>query len=492
MNLSPEVEQLEVAPRAASTIETMRAIGYSPEAALADLIDNSISANARKVIIDFTWRGRESTILVQDDGFGMSGLELGEAMRLGSGNPLAERASHDLGRFGMGLKTASFSQCRRLTVLSRKSGYAPVYWCWDLDHVAATDRWHLLRTPGPAGALERLDDSESGTIVAWELMDRLVGEAREDSDDDQDRFWRMAKDVKTHLAMVFHRYIESGKLKLIVNGDVVEPWNPFMPGSAGCQQIASESLLNGRVEVRSYVLPHLSRLSRTDRHHWGGRRGWTAMQGFYVYRNERLLVGGSWLGLHRRDEDSKLARIMVDIRNTDDAAWQIDIKKSTARPPAGLRSDLERLGRQAKTASARVFRHRGVRLGGQGLEPVMPVWDEMMRQGRRFYQINRSHSAVAALLDEAGPLRDRLETLLRLIEETVPAARIFSDFSQDSDRQGEPLEGEDEARIMQMMQPIYALLVKKAGPTGAAGQLRMMQPFNLYPDIIEQFLALQA
>jgi len=466
----------------------MRAVGYSPGAAVADLVDNSFTAGARRVSVDFEWNGRDSVILIQDDGRGMSGPALGEAMRLGSANPRDARKSNDLGRFGMGMKTASFSQCRRLTVLSRREGYAAVYWCWDLDYVASTDTWRLLRTPGPPGALEKLEGAESGTVVAWEDMDRLVGAARADNSDDRDRFWKVAKEVKDHLAMVFHRFIESGKLKLSVNGNAVEPWNPFMPGAEGCQSLADESLLDGRVRVKSYVLPHTSRLSSAERERGGGRRGWTAMQGFYVYRNERLLVDGSWLGLFRREEDARLARIMVDITNADDEAWQIDIKKSRARPPAGIASDLHRLGRQARSASSKVFRHRGVSLSGHRLQPMVHVWEELMRQGQRFYRVNRTHPALASVLDEAGSLRGRLEIALRMVEETVPVTRIYSDMAADPDAQGEPLAGEDEEKVMELMGAIYGYLVGSIGAKNAADRLGMMDPFNLYPTLVERFL----
>jgi hypothetical protein len=481
----------EVAPRASSMIETMRAIGYTPASALADLVDNSISATARRVSIHFEWRGRDSYIVVEDDGDGMSGIDLIEAMRLGSAHPDTRRSKRDLGRFGMGLKTASFSQCRRLTVLSRKNGYAPVYWCWDLDHVAKTNRWELLRRPGPPGLLEKLEGVDSGTIVVWEQMDNVVGDVASSSEDGRDRFYRMAHGVKKHLAMVFHRFIESGSLSLFVNNIEVDPWNPFLPGTNGTQSIADESLLEGRVRVKSYVLPRLSKLSSADRERAGGVRGWNAMQGFYVYRSERLLVGGNWLGLFRRDEDTKLARIMVDISNEDDRAWQIDIKKSRARPPAGIADELDRLGRQARTASISVYR---THVAGPFVQPgivTIPLWDEVMRQGQRFYRVNRDHPAVAGLLANAGDLRRNLETILRMVEESVPVARIFSDQASDPEKEIVPLAGEEEEVIVSMIETVYSSLAKKDGPENALNQLRIMEPFSLYPYLLERLIDLR-
>ena len=135
----------EAVPEAASMIETFRAIGYNLETAVADIIDNSISAGAKNVYINRIWDGSNTVITIKDDGRGMSSDEIVEAMRPGSQNPLETRSTNDLGRFGLGMKTASFSQCRKLTVISKKTGYHSAYWTWDLDYVALTHKWELIR-----------------------------------------------------------------------------------------------------------------------------------------------------------------------------------------------------------------------------------------------------------------------------------------------------------------------------------------------------------
>ena len=130
-------------PRAAAMIETFRAIGYTLETAVADIVDNSISASAKNVWINRIWKGGNSVITIMDDGHGMTGDEIIQAMRPGAQNPLEKRAVTDLGRFGLGLKTASFSQCRTLTVMSKIQGQSPEFWTWSLDHVARSDRCWL-------------------------------------------------------------------------------------------------------------------------------------------------------------------------------------------------------------------------------------------------------------------------------------------------------------------------------------------------------------
>ena len=161
-------------------MEALRGLGYSTAAALADIVDNSISAGASEVCIDFAWADGASRVSVLDNGRGMDDPELEKALRLGDKSPLDERAPEDLGRFGMGLKTASFSQCRRLTAASVKEGCSPCCLRWDLDALAARpdDGWLLFEGPaeGSEAFLEPLSGRSAGTLILWEKLDRIVTE----------------------------------------------------------------------------------------------------------------------------------------------------------------------------------------------------------------------------------------------------------------------------------------------------------------------------
>ena len=217
-------------PRAMAMLESLRGLGYSTAAALADIVDNSISARASEVSIDFQWDGSNSRVLILDDGRGMSDPELEGAMRLGDKNPLATRETHDLGRFGMGLKTASLSQCRRLTVASAKGGEKSCL-RWDLDELAADPQSDWVLFEGPAEGSERhlasLDGKASGTLVLWEKLDRIVTAGYTVDD-----YLALTVVVEAHLAMVFHRLLQGprARIKLLLNGRAVEPWDPFMSG----------------------------------------------------------------------------------------------------------------------------------------------------------------------------------------------------------------------------------------------------------------------
>ena len=171
----------EVVPEASSMIESFRSVGYNLETAVADIIDNSISANAKNIYVNSVWLGSDSYITILDDGFGLNREQLIEAMRPGSKNPLESRSDKDLGRFGLGLKTASFSQCRRLTVLSKSEGYNPVYLTWDLDFVGLSGKWHLLNYC-PEEFINALNNMKTGTLIIWTNLDRIVPQNTIESD----------------------------------------------------------------------------------------------------------------------------------------------------------------------------------------------------------------------------------------------------------------------------------------------------------------------
>ena len=281
-------------------LESLRGLGYSTAAALADIIDNSISADAEEVRIDFTWDGPSSRVTILDDGRGMDDAELESAMRLGDKNPLDARSAHDLGRFGMGLKTSSLSQCRRLTVATVKGGVTSCL-RWDLDELAANPEGGWLLFEGSAHGskpfLAGLKGNKTGTLILWETMDRVVTSGYTSDD-----FHDLIDNVESHLAMVFHRLMQGPrpKLKLFLNGRLVSPWDPFMlghPAKPWTSPTTNHTTSYGIVSVQCHVLPHRDKLTAAEFESNAGPGGWTAQQGFYVYRNERLLVAGGWLGL---------------------------------------------------------------------------------------------------------------------------------------------------------------------------------------------------
>lgn len=487
------IKSREAPPRPAAMIESLRGLGYSTAGALADIIDNSISAKASKIDIKFFWQNKASYISVLDNGNGMDDGELELAMHLGEKNPLDSRESHDLGRFGLGLKTASFSQCRRLSVASKKHGQITCL-RWDLDVLAAskTNSWMLLEGPaeGSEVLLHDLNTISSGTLVLWEILDRIVTPSF-----NEQSFLDLIDQVENHLGMVFHRFLDrtSPRIELTINGSPVAPWDPFLSGRFGTWssplvKIPSQS---GVVKVQCHVLPHKDKLDPQLQEITAGPQGWTAQQGFYVYRNERLLVAGGWLGVGRnkpwtKEESFRLARIMIDIPNSADADWKIDIRKSTARPPSSIKEQLTRLAEDTRERARRVFAHRGQYILGGVKEPVVQAWKaEHLKSGMR-YRIDLNHPALKAVIDDSESLLPQIKAMLRIIEETVPVQRIWLDTAESHETPLTGFNGTPSDEISAVLSVMYKNMIKRKGlsPTAAKESLLRTEPFNNYPDLV--------
>jgi hypothetical protein len=480
-------------PRAGALMESLRAFGYAFATAIADLIDNSVAAGATRIEIHAQWAGTDSYVSIADDGQGMSEETLVEAMRLGTQGPNAVRDPSDLGRFGLGLKTASLSQCRRLTVRSKEAAGTPSAAQWDIDHVITADEWQLLR-PSDAETDARLAilGGDAGTTVLWEHLDRLVGEADEDDQGAEKRFLAHLRELEAHLAMVFHRFLARPKrLEILLNGIAIESWDPFLLDEDATQRLGEDRLpYDGEtVTVRPYCLPHVSKLSAATHARAAGPKGWNAQQGFYVYRNMRLLVAGGWLGLGMKSEEHyKLARIQVDIPTVLDAAWQIDVRKSIARPPGPLREDLQRIANLARRSAAEIYRHRGRVLVETHAKSHVLLWNRFVRHGKVGYRVNREHPLVKAVARHAPDAADDVEALLRFVEETIPAPVIAIEHAERPDEQAAPFELADLADVLDVMRRIWReLRTRGESVEGAREILYSMEPFARMPEAIAAF-----
>jgi hypothetical protein len=473
-------------PRADAMMESLRSVGYDLETAVADIIDNSVSAGARKIDIWFEWAGANSWVRITDNGHGMSDSELREAMRLGGRSPLEERSPEDLGRFGLGLKTASFSQCRRLTVISRLSGLDTHVRCWDFEVVQAWRDWILLDRIQPSSDPTAVAEPPltGGTVVLWELLDRIV--PNPEAGGAHDHFLERVDDTYKHLAMVFHRYLTGrGAIRMTLNGRRVEPWDPFLSAHSATQVLPETALGDGASEVaiKPYVLPHESKLSQEEHREASGPRGWNAQQGFYVYRNRRLIVPGSWLGMYQQEEHTKLARIQLDIQNALDQTWHVDVRKATAVPPAIIRRQLQQIAQKTRQTARKVYGHRGAVLSKRLEGSITHVWEERnVPDSGHTYRINRRHPLIKDALDSKTS-RPAVSAAMRLIEETIPVNLITARFSEQSLDQDAPFQ-RSEAEIISMMDRLATKLCEAMAPEQIREMLLKLEPFAHYPDLV--------
>ncbi len=480
-----EIEKVSAVPAPASMIETFRAIGYSLETAIADIMDNSISAYAKNIWLNSFWRGEDSVIMIYDDGVGMNAEELIEALRPGTKHPLDDRKQGDLGRFGLGLKTASFSQCRLLSVISKREGYAPVYYSWDLDYVNKSRKWELLRYI-PAEYENFFDDRVSGTLVIWSKIDRLLPKGTSSSDENaMAKFTQSMERVKNHIAMTFHRFIEENQIKLYAWDKQITPWNPFL-ASEPATQVHPEDYISNGATMKGYILPHKSKISEEIYKYAEGQNGWGAQQGFYVYRGRRLLLAGDWLGLFRKEEHYKLARIQIDLSNNLDTDWQIDIKKSSARPPLACKDQLKSYALKVRGQACEAFRHRGRIIKKRSGQIFQPLWLEKKKGDKWSFVVNRDHSIIKEYKALAYKEPEKaIDLLLRFVEETVPSKSIFIKESEQGERQAKPFEGNyQEVKIS--LDIMFRDLIKQGkSEEQAKSMLINLEPFNHYPELIE-------
>lgn len=343
-------------PQAARTIEGLRDTGYEPSDALEDIIDNSIAAGATEVLVR-VWMNPAGALLVTvaDNGHGMDEDGLINAMTYGSA---ARQNRASLGKFGLGLKTASTAMCRQLTVVTRANDDGPARAAtWDLDFVQERNEWLLQRPDPTPEQLELLEEAAAdgpGTLVVWSKVDRLIHEyANPRGRPAQNALSRRVDEFRNSLALTYLRFLRGDgpheKVRIVLNDKEVEAWDPFGEG------FGTEVLLDRDVPVtiqdgdtsteasfklRAFALPPRSELTKDQE---SVARILTANQGFYVFREGRLLAHGTWLGLRSVEPHLNLSRIEFSFDHQLDEAFQIDIKKSRIQLQRDLQDNLRRL-----------------------------------------------------------------------------------------------------------------------------------------------------
>lgn len=418
-------------PDAHLLLTSLRSVGYKPETAIADIVDNSIAASGNIIDVYFDWKSEKTQIVIVDNGFGMNQDELIKSMKIGSSNPNEIRDTKDLGRFGMGLKTAAFSLGKKLTVISKNNNeYANA--CWDLNYIeeANSGEWELLIDENYESLkylLTYLENCNSGTLVVIEELDGLI--ESQNLKKSKDSFYKLIAKVSNHLSLIFHRFIEEDGLKITINKftnkEPILPWNPFVVDNIATQELGEEeySEEDKLVKIQPYVLPHKTKFSSDgDYENAGGFKGWTAHQGIYVYRNRRLLIYGKWFDIIKKEPAFNLARIKLDIDSFSDHDWKIDIKKSDSSPPIYIREILERAVTICTETSARVYNSRGTYSKGIASTQLSYVWEQRKSNaGRYSFYINKKHPLLNEINNDLNAEgKQTMKSYLSLIENHAP------------------------------------------------------------------------
>ena len=425
-------ETYDLVPRPSSHIKTLSRIGYTLKTAVGDILDNSIAASAENIWIDLYPNpdlGNEIELTIRDDGSGMNSSDLIENMRLSCKDPSQDRDENDLGRFGSGLKTASFSQCRKLTVISKNIESKSAAATWDLDLVEEENKWTLLFTKETSTNLFH-DHAEfykqhSGTVVIWRA---LVKYADMDSLDLQKSLESDVASLKRYTALYFHKFLSrrSKKISIFINRQKIQAIDPFMRDAPGYQESPAETFRirkGGKIEIIPHIIPHESKLTPEQIESLGGVDGITANQGLYVYRSDRLIIEGGWHGLARLSLLGRLARVEVNVPSSLDDEWSTDVKKSTLEIPEKVKEKLKRLSVTPQKKSRRAYQYRGK------LDQENPFWHIRTneRTGKVSYEINAKNEELHALLkalDDDDQQRAVLD-YLHLLVKSLPLDNIF-------------------------------------------------------------------
>lgn len=418
----------ESIPFAPMLIESMRSLGYSFESAIADIIDNSISAKASKIEL-FLPPGENPYLIIFDNGTGMDAKEIEEAMRYGSKNPLDRRTKNDLGRFGLGLKSASLSQCRKLTVVSKKNNKVAAF-SWDLDYIKSSQSWNIIgydideikKLP----RIELFDNVDSGTYVLLQEFDRVKSSAKDLSRTITENMIK----TEEHLSLVFHRYLE-GKVSIYINNLKIEPKDPFLTKHKKTQSKREQSFTidGSKIKVKPYILPYINYLTKEDIKKVGSKERLRNEQGFYIYRNKRLIIWGTWFRMETKGELSKLARIRVDIPNSLDYMWNIDIKKSSANLPDKIKNNLYNCIKESVVSSEAVHQYRGRKQKEN--EDITYIWDRIKTRDGYEYKINRKIPQIELLKDSLDEKQfSLLEKTLVYIEDNFPVNALYLDATK--------------------------------------------------------------
>lgn len=424
--------KLENVPPSGFLMSSLRAVGYSLETAIADIIDNSISAEASEIDILFDGEVDQPFLAILDNGSGMSPESAREAMRLAGSSPLRARGESDLGRFGLGMKTASLSQCRKLTIVTKVDDVVSGF-TWDLDLIEESGEWQLAvhdrSDIRDIPYVEELNARRSGTLVVWRNLDRLVEGA---ADTGRHLDAKMAS-VREHLSLVFHRFVTGDgvkRVKITTNFVELKPIDPFLSRAGRTQSSPVEFLdIEGsRVSIRAYTLPFVNKMSKTEREMATSQGSLRDTQGFYVYRANRLVIWGTWFRLTQRTELGRLTRVRVDVPNSLDHLWNLDIKKSSAVPPLVIRDRLRELAARFVEPSERAHRFRGRNLAAD--DSVSRMWDVIEDRESTSYRINRSHPALTRLTDSMSTDQlAMLQAVLGIVESAYPMQDLFNRMS---------------------------------------------------------------
>lgn len=487
------MEHYKIEPNASSILGSLRSIGYNMKTALADIVDNCIAAHATEVeIINNSVDTNDSRlewVAIIDNGKGMTIDGIKDAFTLGGGGIEVNRSEDDLGRFGLGLKTASFSQCKKLTVLSKTKGIPTIEsLVFDLDHVvdhgwevySLENNDNIIRQITSKIENKNLLDEDSWTIVLWENLDRVHFIGR-------DKFHKEVLKIREHLELIYHKF--ENKLNIRLNGTSIKYWNPFETSNSNEEKEFLFNKENDKYKIRGHVLKHSSEFKNKNEYERQFLVGTSNQnQGFFIYRNNRLIFRGSWLGLYNKEHHYILARVEINLPNSfeSDQAWNVNVSKSSVTIPKYAVSDIENECNAIRSEANNVFRfHGGIKKNrirnNRTSKEIKPIWDFKSKGNKdgvkNYYNVNESHPLMQNFKETISDniiAKSQFKEIISYIENYLPIDSIFARKANDEISLSET----DDSEVYETFKEVFNKYINIMNAEMAFNTLINTEPFN--------------
>lgn len=323
----------ENTPNASKLMESLRYSGYDNNIALSDLVDNSLDANATSIEVNINLDSKKDvSIIISDDGIGMDEKTLGQALRLGSATH--RNIESDLGRFGMGMVTASISIAKRIEVYTKQINGHALTSIMDLDEMAKNNNFNVYREKSTLEEIKFAQHhglKDSGTILVLKKCDKLT----------KPNILEFTDSLKKDLGETYRYFLRSGK-KISVNKSMVEIVDPMWTDGALTEEYKqkSEIFSDERYEikidgtdkkeaftVKIYILPKFDQVIMRKLKIGIGN------QGFYILRNYRQISRADDLGrIWNKDPHLNNIRAEIIFSGTLDLAMGINYTKHSIKP----------------------------------------------------------------------------------------------------------------------------------------------------------------
>ena len=478
----------DFSPDPLALLESNRNLGYSIEEAVADLIDNSITAEATKISFNLDWNNGVPNFKLHDNGKGMGEEKLIDSFKLGS---LENRNSKDLGRFGFGMKTASLSQARELIVISKLQNDKVYLRSLDLNFIASNNkRWNLKHCDNSEfkDEIDILNKEGSGTIICWKNWDRAPVSI--------ENFIALITKISNYSAVCFHRFIENG-INIYSHDELLKPVNPIPKDSQKYSEVPLENYENSK--QTAYVLKHTKFWTQdfNATHQFNSYKlfnGFEAQQGIYIYRCDRLLnPNGGWLGVIRPINSSKLARVTIDYPNSADNLWNLDITKTNATIPYEFKKEIEKLVENTKLESVTKIMRGTASISNKikNLYDNSLIWQEYEDKDVRCYRYTPdiNHPIFQNLIESNKIDKKALKLVFDLLSENLPIARIIENNDNDSGKHDRMVRHDELKKDqLEFAKIIYERIKIEKNESEALNFLLRCEPFCSYQDQIKIFL----